>query len=104
MNKYGTIVIEDLKPRNLLKNHKLARVISEGMFYTWKVLLQYKSKFYGRELIIINPTNTSQTCNVCGTKLSKKLKLNQRIFKCSKCNHEEDRDINAAKNILKLAC
>jgi len=104
INKYGTIVIEDLKPRNMLKNHKLARVISEGMFYTWKVMLQYKSKFYGRELIIINPTNTSQTCNVCGTKLSKKLKLNQRIFKCSKCNHEEDRDINAAKNILKLAC
>jgi putative transposase len=104
INKYGTIVIEDLKPCNMLKNHKLARVISEGMFYTWKVMLQYKSKFYGRELIIINPTNTSQTCSVCGTKLSKKLKLNERIFKCDKCNHEEDRDINAAKNILKLAC
>lgn len=67
----------------MLKNHKLARVISESMFYTWKVLLQYKCKFYGKELCLVDPKYTSQTC--------------------SNCNHSEDRDINAAKNIMNKA-
>jgi putative transposase len=102
IDTYQTIVIENLKPNNMNKNHKLARMINEGMFYTWKVMLTYKCLWYGRSLYIINPANTSQICNKCGTKLGHKLKLSQRIFKCT-CGHEEDRDINAAKNILKLA-
>ena len=103
IEEYGTIVIENLKPSNLLKNHKLARSIAEGMFYTWKVFLTYKSALYGRDLIIVNPMNTSQTCNHCGTILKEKLKLSNRIFKCNHCGLKEDRDVNAAKNILSLA-
>jgi putative transposase len=102
VTNYGSINIEDLRPSNLLKNHKLARMIAEGMFYTWKVILTYKCLWYGRVLNIINPSNTSQICNKCGTKLKTKLKLSQRVFKCT-CGHKEDRDINAAKNILALA-
>lgn len=103
ISNYQTIVIENLKPSNMNKNHKLARLINEGMFYTWKVMITYKCVWYGRSLKIINPANTSQTCSKCGTKLKKKLKLSQRVFKCDVCNHEEDRDTNAAKNILALA-
>ena len=62
-------------------NHKLARSISENMFYTWKVMLQYKSIIYGRNLEIVNPRNTSQICNKCGTKANKKLNFSIKIFK-----------------------
>ena len=102
VNNFGSINIENLKPSNLLKNHKLARVIAEGMFYTWKELMTYKCKWYGRKFNIINPAFTSQTCSMCGKELETKLRLSQRTFKCP-CGHIEDRDINAAKNILKLA-
>lgn len=104
IENYGTIVIENLKPANMLKNHKLARAISESMFYTWKVMLTYKAKMYGRQLILINPRNTSQTCSKCGTVKTEenKLKLSNKVFKCE-CGLELDRDYNAALNILKLA-
>jgi putative transposase len=100
VTNYDYIAIEDLKPSNLLKNHKLARSISESMFYTWKVMLQYKAKFYNVIVDLKDPRNTSQTCSCCGHVLIDKLTLNNRIFKCESCGHEEDRDINAAKNIL----
>jgi putative transposase len=103
IENYDLIVIEDLKISNMLKNHKLAKAISEKMFYTWKVLLEYKCKFYGRKLKLVDPKNTSQKCNKCGTKVKDKLKLSQRTFKCDNCGYEENRDINAAKNILSLA-
>jgi len=99
---YQSISIEDLKPSNMLKNHKLARVIAEGMFYTWKVLLKYKAEWYGRDFFLKNPRNTSQTCSCCGTVLSNKLGLSQRIFICENplCSLSIDRDYNASINIL----
>ena len=99
---YQSISIEDLKPSNMLKNHKLARVIAEGMFYTWKILLKYKSEWYGRDFFLKNPRNTSQTCSCCGTILSSKMKLSQGIFICENplCSLSIDRDYNAAINIL----
>jgi putative transposase len=101
--EYYTIVIENLKISNLLKNHKLARSIAQAMFYTWKTLLEYKCTMYGRKLIIVNPRNTSQTCSNCGTKLKEKLQLKDRTFRCPECSYAEDRDVNAARNILALA-
>ena len=106
LHEYDTIVIEDLKPSNMMKNHKLARSIAESMFYAWKTILQYKAKYYGKEVILINPKNTSQTCSSCGEVKSRannnKLKLSEKVFKCEYCNLEIDRDYNAALNILKL--
>ena len=100
---YDNIVIEDLKPRNMLKNHKLARVISQSMFYTWKVMLTYKCKFYGKTLHLVDPKYTSQTCSCCGNQLETKLSLSNRLFKCEDCDLEIDRDLNAAVNILNKA-
>ena len=103
VTNYDNIVIEDLKPRNMLKNHKLARVISESMFYTLKVMLTYKCKFYGKELCLVDPKYTSQTCSCCGNQLETKLKLSERIFKCNDCDLEIDRDLNASINIMNKA-
>jgi len=104
MKNYDHIIIEGLKPSNMNKNHRLARKINESMFYTWKVFLQYKTKLYDKSITLVNPRNTSQTCSKCGhiKKDKNKLKLNDNIFKCNKCNLKINRDYNAAKNILSL--
>jgi len=105
IKNYDHIAIEDLKPSNMNKNHRLARMINESMFYTWKVLLSYKSVLYDKVLLIVNPKDTSQTCNECGSirKGKNKLKLSQRVFKCNDCGLEINRDYNAAINILNLS-
>lgn len=103
LSEFDLIAIENLKPSNMLKNHKLARSIAEAMFYTWKVILQYKAPWYGKEVRLVSPRNTSQTCSECGHVLETKLKLSEREFHCPVCGYHEDRDTNAAKNILALA-
>ena len=97
------IVIEDLKVKNMLKNHKLAKAISEVSWSEFRRLLEYKSNWYGRELIIA-PSNyaSSQLCSDCGHKNSLVKNLKVRDWICPNCGVSHDRDVNAAKNLLKL--
>jgi len=95
-----SIAIEDLAVRNLLKNHCLAGSISDASWGMLKQQLEYKCKWYGRELRIVDRWfPSSKTCHGCGH-VTKKLPLNIREWSCSNCSVSHDRDVNAAKNIL----
>ena len=98
------IVIEDLKVSNMIKNHKLAKSIADVSWSEFRRQLEYKAKWYGRELIIA-PSNyaSSQLCSNCGNKSSQTKDLSCRTYVCDICGMEMDRDINASKNLLKLA-
>ena len=100
IEEYDIICIEDLKVKAMFKNHKLAKKLSESMFYTFKIMLQEKALMYGKEIRLKDPYLTSQTCSNCNTVLENKISLKNRIFKCNFCNFEIDRDVNAARNIL----
>lgn len=96
--QYDVIVLEDLNTSNMLKNHKLARSISNQSWREFRNFLEYKCKKYGKTLLIVNPYKTSQLCSNCGYDSGKKT-LDIRHWCCSSCHMEHDRDVNAAKNI-----
>lgn len=94
------ICVEDLKVQNMMKNHKLAKSIADASWFEFRRQLEYKAKWHGRKIIVVNPSNTSRCCSVCGT-LSHEVKdLSVRSWTCSQCGSDHDRDGNAAKNIL----
>ena len=96
------IVAEDLKVRNLKKNHKLAKAISDAGWRSFLTILGQKASTYGKELALIDPRNTTQTCSNCGYKLTddEKLTLSDREWTCPSCGTHHLRDHNAALNIL----
>ncbi|MGW3432074.1 RNA-guided endonuclease InsQ/TnpB family protein [Streptomyces melanosporofaciens] len=94
-----TVVIEDLTVRNLLKNGKLARAISDAAWTDLRMMLEYKCAWYGRELVTVDRWfPSSKLCGACGT-VRGKLPLNIREWTCE-CGAVHDRDVNAARNIL----
>lgn len=98
------IVIEDLRVKNMMQNHKLAKAISEVSWSEFRTMLEYKASWYGRE-IIVAPSNyaSSQLCSSCGNKSSQTKDLSCRVYICPECGLEIDRDLNASINLLKLA-
>ena len=94
------ICIEDLNVKGMMQNHKLAKSIQELSLYEFRRQLEYKCRWHGRQLIIIDRFYpSSKTCHNCGY-IYKDLKLCDREWICPHCKSLIDRDYNAAQNIL----
>ncbi|MEH0575288.1 MULTISPECIES: RNA-guided endonuclease TnpB family protein [Streptomyces] len=94
-----TLVIEDLTVRNMVKNHTLARAISDASWRDFRSMLEYKAAWYGREVIAVDRFfPSSNMCSHCGA-LQDKMPLNVRTWACA-CGTTHDRDVNAAINLL----
>lgn len=102
VKEFDTIVMEDLKTKNLMKNKHLSRSVADSAWAKIKSMLEYKCDWYGKELILVAPQYTSQICSTCGENTGKK-PLNIREFTCPHCGTHHDRDINASINILNKA-
>jgi putative transposase len=93
------VVIEDLSVRNMVRNHHLARAISDAAWRQMRAMLAYKCHWYGRDLIVTDRWYpSSKTCSACG-RTAATLPLDVRERECAHCGTRHDRDINAAVNI-----
>jgi putative transposase len=100
VRRYTLIVVEDLAVRNMVKNHCLAKSISDSGWAEFRRQLEYKAAWYGRRLVAVDRFfPSSKLCSHCGHLLSK-LSPGTRRWTCPTCGTPHDRDINAAKNIL----
>jgi len=91
------VAYEDLRIKNMVKNHCLAKSINDASWYQFRVWMEYFGQVFGRITIAVNPQYTSQECSSCGTIVKKTLSTRTHICKCG-C--VLDRDHNAARNIL----
>jgi putative transposase len=99
VNEYDHIVFEDLQVQNMVKNHHLAKSISDA---GWSQLINFtktKAEYAGKTVELVNPRNTSQNCSGCGNSVKKDLSI--RVHSCPFCGLVLDRDHNAAINIEK---
>jgi putative transposase len=92
-----TIYLEDLQVRNMVRNHALAKSISDAGWAQFRTILDAKAACAGRRVLAVNPAYTSQECSGCGTLVRKSLSI--RTHCCTACGLVMDRDENAAKNI-----
>jgi putative transposase len=93
------IVYEDLKVSNMVKNHHLAKSISDASWYQFTQWLDYYGKIWDKAVVAVSPNYTSQDCSNCGHRVKKS--LSTRTHLCPNCGIEIYRDTNAAINILK---
>lgn len=101
IKEYDLICIEDLQVKNMVRNHKLAKSISDVSWSEFVRQLQYKSDWYGRYIQKVDRFYpSSQTCSVCGYINRDTKSLAVREWRCLECDTHHDRDLNAAMNIL----
>jgi putative transposase len=100
VDKFGIIVFEKLDIRRMLKNHCLAKSISDAAWGQTIQFSAYKAESAGRIEVEVNPRNTSNTTNCCGERVA--ITLSDREIHCPKCRSITDRDLNASLNILAL--
>jgi putative transposase len=99
VDNYDIFVFEKLQILNMVKNHKLAKSISDVSWGIFKQFVKYKAKNQGKQIVEVAPHHTSQDCSVCKYR-NRLLTLADRNWVCPVCNTQHDRDGNAATNIL----
>ena len=103
VTEFDFIGIEDLNVAGMVKNHKLAKSISDASFSEFYRILSYKAAWHDKEVVKVGRFYpSSKTCSCCGWKTDE-LTLSDRTFQCKACGLEMDRDLNASKNILEEA-
>jgi len=101
VNRFGVLAVEKLNVKSMVKNHNLAKSISDASWSMFRSVLTHKAESARREIHAVNSAYTSQDCHACGYRAKKK--LSERWHNCPMCTASLDRDTNAAINILILA-
>lgn len=100
-SNFSLIGIEDLNLAFMNRNKRTSRISYDAGLGDFRQMLYYKAEEAGGRVIAVKPAYTTQTCSSCGYRAKKRLSV--RVHKCPVCGVKLDRDVNAAKNILKLA-
>ncbi len=101
IQSHDLVAYEDLQVRNMVRNRKLAKSISDAAWSAFRQWLEYFGKVFGVVTVAVRPHYTSQNCSNCGKVVNKS--LSQRTHRCPHCGFVSDRDLNAAINILENA-
>ncbi len=102
IKQYDCFVVESLNIKGMIQNRKLSKQIADVSWYEFMRMLEYKSKWYGRQIIKADRFYaSSKTCNVCGYK-NDQLTLSVRKWQCPVCGTQHDRDENASKNLYQI--
>ncbi|MYE88202.1 IS200/IS605 family element transposase accessory protein TnpB, partial [Candidatus Poribacteria bacterium] len=103
VNRASRIGIESLNVARVLKNHRLAKALSEASLSSFLSMLKYKAERMGVKIVEADTFYpSSKTCSTCGT-VNSDLSLSDRTYHCSVCGHTQDRDLNAAINLRTVA-
>ncbi|MFQ6135629.1 MAG: RNA-guided endonuclease InsQ/TnpB family protein [Candidatus Hydrothermarchaeales archaeon] len=99
VNRFDLIAFEDLRIKNMLRNHHLAKGISDASWFMLQSFTSYKAEEAGKHVVFVAPNGTSQECSNCEVIVEKG--LSERVHRCPHCGLVMDRDVNSSINILK---